>query len=72
MLKRLLFLVVTLGSLVSVSEDKPCESKCNLEGSDCLKSCSQTKETAGDAKLMMHCLKHCEVKTKACKETCQK
>jgi hypothetical protein len=71
-MKRLALLCVVLAAFVAVSEDKACESKCNQEGSDCLKACSQPKEGAADAKLMMHCLKHCEVKTKACKQECAK
>ncbi|MGV3620340.1 MAG: hypothetical protein ACO1OB_05970 [Archangium sp.] len=52
-----------------------CETKCNVQASDCMKACSIDPKQAQRPELvnkMMNCLKACQSRMEGCKVTCPK
>ncbi len=59
----------------SFAQPSPCNTKCNLQASDCMKGCVGDPKDAQrpeKANRMMQCLKSCEDTNRQCKASCDK
>lgn len=53
--------------------DNPCETKCNQQASECMKTCAGDPKDAskpGESKRLMQCVGSCQQTTKQCKQAC--
>lgn len=70
---RVLFFVV-VASTFAFAQQSPCNSKCNQQASECMKTCTGDPKDAQkpeQAKQLMQCLKTCELQNTQCKGSCK-
>lgn len=67
--------VLLFSLLAQQGPNQPCQTKCNVQASDCMKACvgdpkdAQRPESSGR---LMNCMKACEAQNNQCKESCDK
>lgn len=65
--------LLALVPCLALAQSGPCESRCNLQGSECLKACTGDPKDAqkpGESQRLMQCLAQCEAQTRQCKQAC--
>lgn len=74
---RLALTVVMLAASLSFADQhqhgENCQTKCNVQASDCMKACTIDPKDAQRPELvnkMMNCLKACQSRMEGCKSTC--
>ncbi len=69
---RLVFFVAVVASF-TFAQTSPCATKCNLQASECMKTCTGDPKDAQrpeKAQKLMGCLKTCEEQNRQCKTAC--
>ena len=69
---RLIFFLVVAGTL-AFAQQTPCQSKCNLQASECMKACMGDPKDAQKPEQGQHlqeCIKQCTTQNAQCKQSC--
>ncbi len=67
------FFFLMVSATFAFAQQSPCQSKCNLAASECMKSCMGDPKDAQRKEKGEHlqdCLKQCEAQNTQCKQTC--
>lgn len=67
--------LLTLLSVGAFAQGSPCDSRCNVQASECLKACTGEPKDAqkpGESGRLMQCLAQCERTTQECKQACSR
>lgn len=71
---RFFLFLFLVGASPAFAQQSPCQSKCNQQASECLKSCAGDPKDAQrpeQAEKLMVCLRQCEKQNGACKQRCE-
>lgn len=66
-------LLALFASSVVFAQQTPCQSKCNVQASECMKTCMGDPKEASKPEKGQHlqgCLKQCEAQNQQCKKDC--
>lgn len=69
----LLMLAASFSFAADQHSPEACQTKCNVQASDCMKACSIDPKQAQRPEVvnkMMSCLKGCQTRNDSCKVTC--
>lgn len=66
-------LLLSLAASLALAQQAPCQSRCNVQAGECLKSCAGDPKDASKPERAQHlqdCLRQCEAQNQQCKQAC--